>query len=356
MPHVRSTAYPKSVESNPDAKREFDAWNAKMTAKRAAPKTKGARHPRGVGPALYSADIRVSNWSKTGAEWTQASATGVTTEFEDSGFGLHVAGMRVHAYQENITIMDGSVPMQYYFDNISNYDNNSTSISFKYAAEWSFYVNDGGYDISKLVCSILEQDSNNTATKMRLDFYKDFTNYSDAYSAQELAVQVIIENLDKEGYIETNVRFNLSDAQITIADDYGGTDNTYAELDLNRLDYRSTIALYDGSQVYNWSNYNSYYDNVYDHDLSTNLWLRGYELTRRVPYTVLQASAFFFPAAATVTNNVLGATNVATTDVIDTNNKQNAWILALYIIVGILAIAVFGTTISMTWATRTKRA
>jgi len=343
MPHVRSTAYPKSVESNLDAKREFDAWNSKMTEKRAAPKTKGPRHPRGVGPALYSADIRISNWSKTGAEWTQASATGVTTEIEDSGFGLHVAGMRVHAYQDNISITDGSVPMQYYFDNIGSYDNNSTTIAFKYAAEWNCYVDDTGYNISKLVCTILEQDANNTATKMRLDFYKDFTNYSQTYSAQELAVQVIIENLDKDGYIETNVRFNLSDAQITIIDDENGTGSTYASLDLNRLDYRSTIALYDGSQVYNWGNYDSYNDSVYDHDLSTNLWLRGYDLTRRVPYTVLQASSFFFPAVPTVSNHVLGGATVSNvTDVKDTNNKQNTWLLIIGIAVIILILAQVG--------------
>jgi len=82
---------------------------------------------------------------------------------------------------------------------------------------------------------------------------------------------------------------------------------------------------------------------VYDHDLSTNLWLRGYDLTRRVPYTVLQASSFFFPAVPTVSNHVLGGATVSNvTDVKDTNNKQNTWLLIIGIAVIILILAQVG--------------
>ena len=359
MPKVpRSTTYPENVVNKPEAKAEYDLFRKICDSKRAAPKVRGAKKARAVGPALYSADTRISNWSKTGAEWTQVSVTGQTWEKNDSGGsnynGLHIAGMRVHAQRDEIYITDGSVPMQYYFDNISNYDGNSTSISFKYAAQWYLSVADGNQGITRIVSSILQQDANNTATKVRLDFYKDFSGYND-YTDTELAVQVIIENLDQNGYIETNVRYNLTDAQIYVINEESGTGSTYVELDLNRMDYRQTVALYDGVQMYDWDNLDSFYANVYDDELSSNLWLRGYDFTRRVPYTALQASAFFFPAAASVTNNVLGATNVATTDVINTNNKQNAWILALYIIVAILSLFVVGTTITLTWA-RSKRA
>ena len=358
MPKVpRSTTYPKNIENFPEAKAEFDQFRKICDAKRTTPKTKNAS--RGVGPALYSGDTRISNWSKTGAEWTQDSVTGQTYDYHSTGgtyYGFHVAGMRVHAQTDEIYIHDGSVPMQYNFNNGSTYSviDTSTSISFKYAAEWYLYTDDGNQDITRIVSTILQQDANNAATKIRLDFYKDFTGYN-SYTAEQLAVQVIIENLDQNGYIETNVRYNLTDAEIYVTLDENGSGGTYATLDFNRMDYRSTVGLYDGTQVYAWYGYDSYYDQINDNDLSTNLWLRGYDFTRRVPYTALQASAFFFPASASVTNNVLGATNVATTDVIDTNNKQNAWILALYIIVAILSLFVVGTTISMTWA-RSKRA
>jgi hypothetical protein len=336
---MSSMTLPKFIEKNPEAKADYDLFLSTRQAKRTAPKKKSTQ--RATGPALFSAEVRISNWSRTASEWTQGSVTGVDKTIEDTGFGLHVAGMRVHANSSNIAITDGSVPMQYYHTNVGNYQSSSTSISFKYAAEWSLFTDDDGCPLTKVVTSILEQDLNNTATKMRLNFYKNFT--SAGGDSDVLAVQVIIETLDKDGYVETNVRYNLSNAQIAAINDFDASGATNAELDANRLDENATIANYDATQVYDWSAVTSGGNNIsYNYvldwdDLSSNLHFRGYEFTRRVPFSVLAASSFFFPTK-TVTNNVLGATTVMTNQITDTNNSQNGWILALYIIVGLVIL------------------
>ena len=335
---------PKFLLNNAEAKAEWDLYKAVSGKNQAAgaSKVRAAKGvKRDIGPDVYCYDSHLTGWGRSDSEWTAPSVTGSVTTIEDNGFQLHVAGFRIHAsaYEYNqINIDDGSIPLQFYnsWDGTGYSDYNLATVSQKFMASWLYtpqsdadgYGNDDWQpQFAKLVVTVLEQDPNsNTATKVRLDFYRDF--FGDVI----LAVQAIIENKDMVSYRETNVRYNITDAEINYITDGGSRENgpgdgTRITLWAPRNIPDSTVAQYDSLQVYGWQAASSYDMDTYWDDYSGNAhnFFEGVTLTRRVPYSAIDAS-LFFPRS----------TNTVYTALPSNIKNRDVWIVTIGVLVAIL--------------------
>jgi hypothetical protein len=322
---------PKFLANNPEARKEWDYFENLSANLQAKKSSKVRTATKDIGPDLYVFSSRPTNWTRNDAEWTAPSVTGSQATITDSGFQLHIAGMRIHANAysySQIMIDDGSIPLQFYmnFNNTGYNEYNQATIAQKFMATWMYtpqnfannHGNDGGWpDFSKLVTTVLAQDpKSNAATKMRLDFFRSYSG------PDVLAVQVIIENLDKESYLETNVRFNITDAEVNYITDDGGRDgngqDTLIELWAPRAIPDMTVGNYDSGQVYGWTNSYTYDEYPYWNDYGlAHRFFEGITQTRRVPYSAIDASLFSPRSTQTITE--------VPTDI----KNRDAWILAI---------------------------
>lgn len=338
---------PKFLENNPSAQKDWDIFKRLSDERKIANELKKSApksEKKDIGPDIPCFSNHLVGWRRTDSEWTDQSVTGTETTFDDYGFSFHVAGMRIHAYAGNYTqifIDDGSIPLQFYNSyNSTGYDDYTLStVSQKFMATWMYTPeslvdghgnNSWGPDFSKCVVCILEQDPNsNVAIKTRLDFYRSYSGSS------ELSVQVIIEHKNMGSYIETNVRYNLSDREILYITNgdlrtNGNGAGTLIELWAPRNLNEQTVQSYDSSQVHTW-----WYTNTYDEvsnwdDYSTSYnFFEGITLSRRVPITALDASDFF-------SRTVL--TSVPSKPIIKDNKTRDTWILAIGVTVGVLLL------------------
>jgi hypothetical protein len=237
------------------------------------------------GPDVYMADYVHTGWSSTASEWTDESITGAVETYEDTGFGMHVSGMRVHAQTDStiIEVTDGSVPLQFYtqgYNDNTDFNSDAITIAEKFNAAF-YYIATNDISFDKVVITILAVDSANAATKTRLDFYKIY----DADSV--IAIQVIIENLDMETYRDTRVRFNLSTLEIS-ENGASGSVTIYA----NRIP-NQTVGDFDTKQSYNWYVEGNSFEGGISYDDSGGHNFKGWTFYRRVPYTALRLSNFY---------------------------------------------------------------
>jgi hypothetical protein len=341
---TRDMTAPKFLKNNAPAQKEWNAYTAISNDRKVsyASMPRVVRDaPKDIGPDLYCFDTHLTNWKRTDAEWTAPSITGAVTTYDDNGFQFHIAGMRVHAYAYNYTqiyIDDGSIPLQFFNSwNETGYAGyNLATVSQKFMASWLYSpqsYNDGyGNDswvpsFNKLEVVVLEQDAtSNLASKVRLDFYRNF-------GETLLAVQVMIENKSMGSYLETNVRFNVTDAEVQYITNGGNRiDGDGSETKISFWAPRNidglTVQQYDSLQTHSWYDTDTYDWLVFWNDYNdSHHFFEGVTQTRRVPYSALDASLFFPRSTATIT----------TTSASDVKNRD-AWIITLGILVGLLAI------------------
>jgi len=291
---------PKFLRNNPEALKQ---WNEYILKIKQTSSGQYADRTFDPGPNIPIFDAQATGWSANASEWSAQPVTGISTTFEnDTAFLLIVSGMRIIAELQFIIVTDASIPLQRpaYQQGFSEL---STSYTFQFAC--SYFGKNNSFLVSKVISSILEVDSENTAVKTRIDFYKIYE------SASVIAVQLMIENRDMQTYIETKIRWNLSNDEITAN---LGQEVPFIETknvsQSETYDYDLHIDLFNKSQAFLPIN-NTAFRQVISRENAGGLNFKGWTFYRRVPKIALRLSNFF-PDIIAPTAPTIVATNEKT--------------------------------------------